>query len=470
MPITSFLSNAALYVVPFLIVLTVIVFVHELGHFLVARWCGIRVRTFSIGFGREIWGFDDRHGTRWRLSLIPLGGYVQFHDAEPGEAPHAGGETERAIAAAASTAPTDGLRAAPLAHRALVVAAGPAANILFTLAVFSFVAMVFGVSSLAPRIGVVDVGSPAAAAGVMAGDIVTAVDGREVAGWSDVERQIGRGDGHPLSLAVTRGDRKLTFDVTPRMVERDNGVGGTVRVPEIGISVDVPAVLGEVVPGEAAAKAGLEVGDRVVAIDGRSLAGYRDLVATVVASPEKALTFSVERGARALELTVTPARLARKDAAGKDQVVGRIGVRGQAPPLRRLGPVDALVRGTSDTVEAVTAMLSGLVTLVASRDTAQVGGPIMMAEATAQVAKVGVSTLLMWMALLSANLGVFNLLPVPVLDGGHLAFYALEAIRRRPLSPRAEALGLRVGLALILMLMVVANVSDLVRLGKRLLG
>ena len=455
--------QAVLYVVPFVVVLMTIVFVHELGHFLAARWCGIRVKAFSLGFGREIWGFTDRHGTRWRLSPIPLGGYVNFFDE---------GATGAADASSQGASPaTGGFRTAPLRHRVVVVAAGPIANFLFTIVICAGLGLVVGSRDFGPRIGLVEAASPAAAAGLRAGDVVTAFGSGSVSSWRDIERLLAENADRRTTLEITRDGQPLTLEVKPRMVERDSGVGTTIRVADLGISNDIPAVVGKVTPGLPADTAGLRSGDRVEAVDGRPIANYHELVAVIVRSAERPLELAIVRDGAPMTLTATPVTWKRKDAAGKPETVGRLGVSVRSPDPRRLGLVEAVAFGVRETGHTIKQTMAGLAMLVSTREGAdQVGGPLLMAEATAEMVKFGIEPLLLWMAMLSANLGFFNLLPIPVLDGGHLTFYALEAIRRRPLSARAEALGLRFGLAVIGALVVLVNLSDLLRLGRRLLS
>lgn len=450
--------TVVLYVVPFFSVLMAIVFVHELGHFLAARWCGIRVDAFSLGFGPELAAVTDRRGTRWRLAAVPLGGYVNF--ARPD------------ATSSAAVAGEGALRAAPLGQRALVVACGPLANFVFAFVVFAGLAMVVGTRDVAPRIGYVEAGSPAADAGLARGDVVVEMAGGGVLGWSDIERRLAANGDRRLALTVDRAGWRVEVELTPRLVERDTGLGRSARVPSIGIDSDLPAVIGRVSPGQPAAQAGLMPGDRVCAVDDRPIGNFRDLVAVVMASPGRPLGLSVERDGALLKLTATPAVVPRHDADGRQQQpVGRLGVAVAPPPPHRLGPGSALVYGARETGHAIAQTMTVLGALFTSREAAeQVGGPILIAEATAEVVKLGPAMLVMWTAILSVNLGLFNLLPIPILDGGHLMFHALEALVRRPLSPRLEAMGLKLGLALIGTLVVLVNLSDLVRVGRRMLG
>lgn len=374
----SFLSDlignawaAGTYVVPFLFVLTVVIFFHELGHFLVARWTGVKVQAFSIGFGPELIGFDDRHGTRWRLAAVPLGGYVRF----------AGDEN------AASVPDRDALRTmtaqerresfffAPLPARVAIVAAGPIANFLLAIVIFAIAFMAWG---------------------------------------------------------------RQTTD----------------------------AVVDRVMPESAAAAAGFQSGDLVVAIDGKKISSFSDMQRVVEVSAEKTLKVTVERSGARVDLTATPNLREVTDIFGNKLRIGQLGVERSTKPeslrMERFGPIDALGQGVAETwfvVERTVGFLGGLFTGRESLD--QVSGPIGIGKMSGDVAKLGFGPLIKFAALLSVSIGFLNLLPIPLLDGGHLLFYACEAVRGRPLSARTQEIGMRIGLAFILVLMVLATKNDI---------
>ena len=451
------------YVVPFLGILMAIVFVHELGHFLAGRWCGIEVKTFSLGFGRVLWSFHDRHGTRWQLAAIPLGGYVKF------------AEDSNAASVATGKQPSPGsaggaFHNSALWKRVVVVAAGPLANFVFATLIYALLNFAFGSREFPSRIGSVAPDSPAARAGLKAGDVITAIDGSRVVHFRDVERLIEAAGTNLITVTAERAGKTIAVDVTPRMSEKPAELGVRVKVAEIGIKRYVPTLVGNVPAEFPAAKAGIKVGDRITAVDGVAVDSYDDLVAIIFKSADKQLRLSVERAGTTLQISVTPIRWQAKDENGKIVVRGRLGVGAARPEARRLGLINSVAHGLRETGVNIAQTMSGIRDLFTSRNaTEQMGGPILMAEATAEVVQLGLEPMLMWMALLSANLGFFNLLPIPVLDGGHLAFYALEAIRRRPLSARVHAVGYRLGFAFIIGLMVYINMSDLLRLGRRLM-
>ncbi|HJZ33812.1 MAG TPA: RIP metalloprotease RseP [Hyphomicrobiaceae bacterium] len=357
--------------VPFLFVLTVVVFVHELGHFLMARWCGVRVRAFSIGFGREIFGFYDRHGTRWRVAWIPLGGYVKFMDDENS----ASVPSRDALARLSPEERAGAFQVKPLASRAAIVAAGPVANFLLAIAIFALTFTVVGVHVTAPRVDELVAGGAAEAAGFKPGDLILSIDGSPIETFTDMQR-----------IVSGSADRELTF-----LVERD---GGTVT------------------------------------------------------------------------LKATPARREISDRFGNKTRQGMIGIRRNASQedwkYQRYGPIQSLGLGVRETYFIVARTMSYLSDVVMGRESAdQLGGPIRIAEVSGQVASVGFVPLLNLTAVLSVSIGLINLFPIPLLDGGHLLFYLIEAVRRKPLSDRTQEIGFRIGLAVVLMLMMFATWNDL---------
>lgn len=363
-------SNLLGYVIPFLFVLTIVVFFHELGHFWVARRAGVRVLTFSLGFGPEICGFNDRHGTRWRLAAIPLGGYVRFFgDDDAASTPDA--------AKLAQMTPAERRESfffQPVAWRAAIVAAGPVANFLLAIVIFAFVFMVFGKQVSTPRVDQVNPGSAAATAGFQPGDLVLEIDGAPVESFADMQRIVGGNAGEPLRFVIARGDKQVTLTATPELKEVKDPFGNVHRTGLLGIS--------------------------------RSLA--------------------------ASDVTT-----------------------------QRFGPVEAVGMGVQETWFVVARTFGYLGGLIAGRESAdQLGGPIRIAQVSGQVATFGIGALLSLAAVLSVSIGILNLFPIPLLDGGHLLFYAFEALRGRPLSARTQDIGFRIGLALVLMLMIFATWND----------
>jgi regulator of sigma E protease len=365
------------YVVPFLFVLTIVVFFHELGHFLIARWCGVKVLTFSIGFGRELAGFNDRHGTRWKISAIPLGGYVKFFGDE-----NAASVPDQA----AIEQMTEAERKVSFVHqkvgpRAAIVVAGPLANFLLAIVIFAGLFMIYGKQSTAARVDSVQPESAAAAAGFQSGDLVLTIDGRAVDSFSDMQRIVSTSAGETLTIVVERGGSQVTLKAMPALKEVKDSFGNVHRIGVLGIS--------------------------------RSLA------------PDDV----------------------------KFQPV---------PPLKAVG------LGVQETWFVIEQTMSYIGRVVAGRQSAdQLGGPIRIAQVSGQVASAGFSALMHLAAVLSVSIGLLNLFPVPLLDGGHLLFYGIEALRGRPLSDRAQEMGFRIGLAIVVMLMIFATFNDIVHIASQ---
>jgi regulator of sigma E protease len=363
------------YIVPFLFVLTIVVFFHELGHFLVARWAGVKVLTFSLGFGPELAGFNDRHGTRWKISAIPLGGYVKFF----------GDESEASTPASFETLAnmTEEERAGSFHHkrvgpRAAIVAAGPIANFILAIVIFTCLFTFFGKPSTTARVDKIEANSAAAAAGFQVGDVVTMIDGTVIGSFSDMQRVVGIHAGDQLTFTIKRGDSTLQLRGTPEQREVKDPFGNAHRLGVMGI--------------------------------------------TRATSPGDVVT-------------------------------------------ERVDPATAFWLGVKETwfvVDRTFAYIGGIFTGREAAD--QVGGPLRIAQISGQVATIGLVALIHLTAVLSISIGLLNLFPVPLLDGGHLLFYAVEVVRGRPLSDRAQEMGFRIGLGLVLMLMVFATYNDILHL------
>ncbi|MCZ8187790.1 MAG: RIP metalloprotease RseP [Beijerinckiaceae bacterium] len=361
------------YLLPFLFVLALVVFVHEMGHFLVGRWLGVKVETFSLGFGPRVARFYDRKGTEWALSAIPLGGYVRFKgDADASSAPdHAG-------AAAMSEADRrDAFPHKSVAARAAIVAAGPLANFLLAFVIFTSCFMLLGRTLVEPIIAGVNENSPAAAAGFKPGDRVISINGRKVQSFDDVARRV----------SVSEGDT---------------------------------------------------------------------------------LTFLVQRESREIELVGTPTIYSRKTILGTDRrpVMGFVGSReAEHHFLKKFGPVEAAQTAVQEIAFVIDRTGAYVAGLFAGREKAdQLSGPTRIAYISGKVAESGLGPLFMLAGILSISIGLINLLPVPMLDGGHLVFYAIEAIFGRPISPRAQEISFRVGFALVIMLMLFSTWNDIIHL------
>ena len=359
-----------MWIVGFLLVLGPLVTVHELGHYLVGRWFGVRAEAFSIGFGKELTGWTDRLGTRWKISAIPLGGYVQFKgDMNPASMPDAD------VVGNATPEERDGsFHHAALWKRALIVFAGPATNVLVALAIFA------------------------------------------------------------------------SFNLTYGRVEANSEVGDFAEV-------------------SAGREAGLEIGDVIRAIDGNEVGNFNEMAQNVMMYPGRQIELLVERGGRELTIPLTIGDFEEVDRFGNKSRIGRIGVYSAAPNITSVGLGEALTMAADQCAALVRMMVTGIgQILTGDRSVKELGGPIKIAKYSGEQLSLGPLAFISFAALISLNLAFINLLPIPALDGGHLAFYAAEAIRRKPVGPRGQELAYRTGVALVLALMVFVTVNDLISL------
>ncbi len=367
-------GGVAAYLIPFLFVLSLVVFFHELGHFLVARLCGVRILVFSIGFGPEIIGFNDRHGTRWKIAAIPLGGYVKFFgDENAGSAP----DTPR-LESMTEDERKQSFFFQPVPKRAAIVVAGPMANFVLAIVIFATIFGLYGKQTMTARVDAVQPDSPAAAAGFQTGDLVVSIDGKAIDNFEDMQRIVSESAGDTLKITVDRKGVPLVLTATPTLKEMKDNFGNVHRIGLLGIS--------------------------------RSTA---------------------------------PADL----------------------KLHPVAPPQAVWMGMQETWFVIDRTLTYIGGVVVGREAAdQLGGPIRIAQISGEVATIGFVALIHLAAVLSVSIGLLNLFPIPLLDGGHLLFYSIEALRGRPLSDRAQEFGFRIGLAIVVMLMIFATFNDIVHL------
>jgi len=437
------IGPVAYYMLPFILVLGIVVAVHEYGHYIVAKWCGVHSDVFSLGFGPELFGWDDSKGTRWKVCLIPLGGYVKFRgDADAASAR----EDDAAMVEMTEAERAASFPRAALWKRASIVVAGPLFNFVLAILVYAGVAMVSGLPSSEPVIGQVIEESEGARAGFVEGDRILSVDGAPVTTFRD------------FGTALT-SDSSTTREVA---VERD---GGQVIVP---FAYTLPVTISSV--SGAAAEAGVEAGDTILTIDDAPIRVFEDLRQAVLASEGSSLDIAVERDGETLNYAVTPRESTYTDENGEAATRWLVGVSGGASigllsGLDRAGPGAALAHGAESTWGIISGSLSFIADIFRGRgDSADLGGPIRIAEVSGDAADDGFASLMRLTAIISASIGLINLFPIPVLDGGHLLFYAIEAVRGRPLSERMQEIGLTIGLAMVVMLMVYATYNDVMRL------
>jgi regulator of sigma E protease len=444
-----------------IVVLGVLIFVHELGHFMTAKWCDIEVPRFSIGFGPKVIGFT-RGETEYVISALPLGGYVKMAGMEEMEHVEGGpatvndtvGDDATQQRGAAAHRPRD-FESKSLPQRALVISAGVIMNLLFAVVAFAFIAAVWGVPvDPGPRIaGVTEELLPddaAALARIPMGAAVTRVNDMEVASWRD------------FTLALTRaraGTTRLEFEdaaaVTFTLPAADEERARVINAFEPLIE----PVLGEVIAGEPAAQAGVQRGDRVVVAAGEQVHTWRQLVDIIVRHPNTPLPLTVERDGQRVDITVTP----RQRPGPDEQPQGYIGA-GVSEQRQGVAPFQAVARGVGQTWELSALTVEFLFGMITGRHSARnVGGPIMIGQMSGRFARAGAEAFLSFMAILSINLAILNLLPIPVLDGGHLVFLGIEAVRGRALSFDQRMRLTQVGFVFIILLMAWAIGNDLLR-------
>lgn len=444
-------------IVAFIVAVGVLVTVHEYGHYLVARLNGVRVLRFSIGFGRPLWCRVGRDGTEWVIAAIPLGGYVKFLDERDPDAPR--GDMSRAFN-----------RAAP-GRKIAIAMAGPAANFLFAIVAYSAM-FVVGIPGLKPVVGEVLPETPAAHAGIEAGDEFRTIRGTRTPTWEIAYLTLLDAvvADEPFDLTVAGPDgheRTLRVDAGPMRTLTEPGE----LLPGIGVTVWQPqfdAVIGEVEPGSPADRSGLRPGDRIVAVDGEPVAAWTGLVERIRGLPGRDITVTVERDRATVGVPVHVGSVVDGDRA-----TGRLGI---SPRLdgdafagmradTRFGPVEALARGVVRTWEMSALMLRMLGRILTGEVSAKsISGPIGIAQLAGDFAMAGSIRFLGFMAIVSISLGIINLLPIPVLDGGHLLYHLAELVKGRPVTERTEIIGQRIGLGLLAMLMGLAIYNDLARI------
>ena len=366
------------YLLPFIAALTIIVFIHELGHFMVARWCGVAVEVFSIGFGREIFGWNDRHGTRWKVCWLPFGGYVKFEgDANPTSFPQEAPGSELIRTAG-------NFHGKPVWKRAAVVAAGPIANFILSIVIFASVFAFVGIPANEPRVGQVQAGSAAEKAGIKSGDLIAAIDGAKIETFGDIVKSVSFRGGELLNVTINRNGTPINLQVVPGILEESDGFGGTTKRGLLGIF------------------------------------------------PPKVTA---------------------------------------ASPPRRLSIPDAISQGTSETWRIVSVTFKYLGKLVRGQESSkQIGGPVSIAKMAGDAASSGVVRFAIFIAFLSTSVGLINLFPIPMLDGGHLVYYAIETVSGKPLGKQAQEWGFRIGLSLVAMLMAFGFWNDLTRVFAMIVG
>lgn len=440
----------------FIVALGLLVAVHEFGHFWVARRCGVKVERFSIGFGKAIWRRLGKNGTEYVLALIPLGGYVKMLDGRVDELKP--GEEAQAFNHKSVWA------------RMAIVAAGPMANFVFALFAFWLMFMI-GVPSVKPVVGEVRPASIVAEAGILPGMEIVGVGGEETGDWESVTYALisHLGD-DSVQLKLKAANTSYAVDKTLQLAgwkfdpDKESPIGSLGIVPLGG---KVLPVVEAVVPSSASEKAGLQIGDRIKGVDGEAITEWAQFVERVQQSPAQPLQVTVERGGSEMTLTLTP-----DGKKVKGQLVGFVGLSPQLVPLPdeyrtllQYGPLQALWHGVQKTWSLITLtfdMIGKLIGGIVSLD--NLSGPISIAKGAGSSADYGLVYFLGFLALISVNLGIINLFPLPVLDGGHLVYFLIEAITGKPVSEKIQEVGFRIGAAILMLLMGIALFNDFARL------
>lgn len=451
-------------IVQFIIMLGVLIFVHELGHFLVAKRVGVGVLKFSLGFGRRLFGFR-RGETEYLISAIPLGGYVKMMGEDPREVVI----DDSGQALEASGQPLDLEKS--FAHKSVwarmaIVLAGPGSNFLLALLLFWGVFAVVGRPVFPPVAGVPEPGSAAAVAGIQPGDQIVTVMGRSVKRWEDIETAVQASEGKPIALRIERGGVHREVSVTPRRQTLTDFFGDEHQVWAIGVGPFLSPTVGRVMDGFPAAEAGIKVGDRIVAVNGEPVGTFEELARQIYARPGQEVTLMVERDGERLPITMTPKAETRQDASGRTVTEGRIGISPAESLLyESVGPLTAMYHATVVTASTSVLIVRVLWKMVEGDVSPRtIGGPILMAKMTGEQAQQGLDRLIWLTAVISINLAVLNLLPIPILDGGHLCFFFVELLRGKPVSLKMREMAQRVGLVLLVALMIFAFYNDIFRL------
>lgn len=449
------LSNIWVYGGTFLIVLSILVFVHEWGHYIAARMCGVKVETFSIGFGKEIFGFNDKNGTRWKFSLIPLGGFVKMYgDTDPASAGHKDTVTEGDIVRPLTESERKlAFFSKPVWQRAFIVFAGPAVNFIFAIILLSGLFATYGQPVTPPTASAIVKGSAAETAGFLPHDRILAIDGKAVRRFEDIRQTVAIGLDTPMEFTVQRGDEQLELTATPKRETFEDRFGFSHSRGVLGL---IGAVNGFAL-------------DKIKAVNGVVMDQPEAALAKVKSSLDK----DIEVTLKGAEEDADSVLILRPLGALNDQ----LGVEGAdqqniliisekvGDEVVKHGPVDSVFTAIHETKEVTLGTLKALGQIfTGTRSAKELGGLIRIGAMAGDMAQAGVVALITFTALLSINLGLINLFPIPVLDGGHLVFYAVEAVKGSPIPEKGQEYAFRVGFTLLISLMVFANLSDIIQL------
>lgn len=446
-------SNIWLYGGTFLLVLSVLVFVHEWGHYIVARWCGVKVETFSIGFGKELFGWTDKKGTRWKVSLIPLGGYVKmFGDTDPASAGHTDQVEEngkkRAFTAAEKA---EAFYYKPVWKRAAVVFAGPAINFLFAIVLLFGLYSFYGQPVTPPIASAVLTGSAADKAGIKPHDKIVAIDGEKVRRFEDIRRIVTVALDTPLEFQILRGQKEVTITATPERKELKDRFGFS----------HSRGMLGIIGPSN-----GIAI-ENIVSVAGRKTKDVDTARKALLGKMDRTLTIKLKGSEDADTLIIHPLSSVNEDLRNPESDKFEVLVVAETveKEILKHGPINGIQAAAGETWKITGATLKALGQIfTGTRSAKELGGIIRIGAIAGDMAKSGLLALITFTALLSINLGLINLFPIPMLDGGHLVFYALEAIKGQPISERFQEYAFRFGFVILIGIMFFANLNDIVQL------
>ncbi len=418
----------------FLIVISILVFVHELGHFIMAKRAGVRVEKFSIGMGPKLFGFK-KGDTEYVLSALPIGGYVKMAGENPDEEP---------------TGAADEFQSKTVWQRVKIAATGPLTNIVLAFLIMPFVFMVGTYTAGPAAIGMIEKGSPAEKAGFAIGDVIEEISGRKITDWGKAAMLIAVNPDSDIRVLIDRNGEKKTLTLRPKL-DAAHGIGSS------GLYPDIPVEVGKLKPGYPAEKSGIKIDDKIIAVDGKTVYYWNQFSTIIKDSQGGKLTFMVERGGKRFPIAVTPVMDNGRHVIGVEPIMRMV--------FKQYGFIESLKLGfdkTMDFIDLTFITLKKLVTFGLSIKT--LGGPVMIAQMSGQAAEAGLSSFLTLLAMISISLGILNLLPIPVLDGGLILFLVIEAIRKKPFSRKVMEVSQSIGAGLLITLIAVVSYNDVVRM------
>jgi regulator of sigma E protease len=418
----------------FLVVIGILVFVHEFGHFLMAKQAGVRVEKFSLGMGPKLVGFK-KGDTEYVISALPLGGYVKMAGENPDEEP---------------TGAADEFQSKTVWQRARIAATGPLTNIVLAFIIMPLVFMVGTYSEGPAKVGFVEKASPAERAGFMTGDVIVDINGRSISDWTRALTLIAVNPNTDVSVVIERQGERKTLTLRPEMATE-------LKIGTSGLVPDMPAEIGKLKPGFPAEQAGIMVHDKIIAINGKTIYHWLQLSTIVKESKGSKLTLTLERDGKRMEKIVTPKEDGGRQVIGVEPVIRLV--------FKKHGFFESLRLGFDKTIESVDLTLITLRKLVTfDLSIKTLGGPVMIAQMSGQAAAAGLSAFLSLLAMISISLGILNLLPIPVLDGGMILFLVIEAIRKKPLSRKVMEVAQGIGAGLLITLIAVVSYNDVMRM------